>query len=65
MQYCDFTSHTSIPTLSNTNAFGGISFGCEIRVPAVLYGDWINATNWSNYADCIVPYNEDGEKVTL
>jgi hypothetical protein len=61
MQYYDFTSHTSIPTLSNTDALYGISDGCEIRVPTSLYWDWINATNWSNYEDYIVPYNENGE----
>lgn len=54
VQYYDFTSHTSIPTLSNTNAFTNIKTGCEIRVPAALYNDWINADNWSTYSDYIV-----------
>lgn len=54
VQYYDFTSHTNIPTLSNTNAFENIKTGCEIRVPAALYNDWINADNWSTYSDYIV-----------
>lgn len=50
----DFTRHTAVPTLSNTAAFMGIPADCEIRVPAVLYDEWIAATNWSTYADYIV-----------
>ena len=59
-QYCynmcfyDFTSHTTVPTLSATNVFNGIPSGCEIRVPAALYDEWIAATNWSTYAKYIV-----------
>ncbi len=50
----DFTSHTAVPTLSNTNAFQNISPDCEIRVPAALYDEWIAATNWATYASNIV-----------
>ena len=50
----DFTNCTSVPTLSNTNAFTGISADCEIRVPAALADEWKAATNWSTYADHIV-----------
>ena len=59
-QYCygvafyDFTNHTSVPTLTNTNAFTGIAADCEIRVPAALVDEWKAATNWSTYADKIV-----------
>lgn len=59
-QYCngisfyDFTRHTSIPTLSDTNAFGGIAADCQIRVPAALVDEWKAATNWATYADYIV-----------
>ena len=52
--YYDFTNHSAVPTLSNTNAFSGISSDCEIRVPAALYDEWIAATNWSTYASYIV-----------
>ena len=54
MCFYDFTSHTTVPTLSATNAFSGNQTGCEIRVPAALYDEWIAATNWSTYASYIV-----------
>jgi len=54
IRYFDFTNHTAVPTLSNTNAFTGIPADCEIRVPAALYDEWIAATNWSTYASQIV-----------
>ena len=54
MKFYDFTSHTSIPTLSGTNAFNNIPSDCEIRVPANLYDLWIKATNWSSLVDKIV-----------
>lgn len=52
--FYDFTSHTSIPTLADTNAFTSIPSDCVIKVPAALYDEWIAATNWSTYADHIV-----------
>ena len=54
VRYYDFTNHTAVPTLSNTNAFTGIPADCEIRVPAALAEEWKAATNWSTYADKIV-----------
>ena len=54
IQLYDFSQHTSVPTLSNTNAFEGINANCAIKVPALLYGEWIAATNWSTYASYIV-----------
>ncbi len=54
IRYYDFTSHTAVPTLSNTNAFNGIAADCEIRVPAALYDEWKAATNWATYAGNIV-----------
>ena len=54
VRYYDFTRHTAVPTLSNTNAFNNISADCEIRVPAALADEWKAATNWSTYADHIV-----------
>ena len=53
VRYYDFTNHTSVPTLSNTNAFNSIPTDCEILVPAALYDEWIAATNWSTYASYI------------
>ena len=52
--FYDFSNHTSVPTLENTNAFTGISADCQIRVPASLVDTWKAATNWSTYADYIV-----------
>ena len=56
--YCvafyDFTAHTTVPTLSDTNAFTGIAADCQIRVRAALVDAWKADTNWSTYADHIV-----------
>ena len=52
--FYDFTACTSVPTLSNTNAFSSIAADCQIRVPASLVDAWKAATNWSTYADHIV-----------
>lgn len=49
----DFTHCTSVPPLSNTNAFLGINTSAKILVPAYLYDEWIVATNWAAYADYI------------
>lgn len=49
----DFTEFTEIPVLADKNAFGGILSTCKIKVPVVLYEDWIKAENWSHYADHI------------
>ena len=50
----DFTSWTAIPTLSNTNAFTGISSQCVMKVPSALYDRMIAATNWSTYKKYMV-----------
>jgi hypothetical protein len=54
MKFYDFTKHTAVPTLSNTNAFQSMYSNYEIRVPAALYDEWKAATNWSTYASKIV-----------
>ena len=54
----DFSTSTSVPTLSNTNAFSGINGICKIIVPDALYEDWIASTNWSTYADYIYKDSE-------
>lgn len=54
LAYIDFTQHTAVPTLANTNALTGIRADCEIRVPAALYDEWVAATNWATYAANIV-----------
>lgn len=52
LQYIDFSSHTSIPTLSDKYVFDSTT--CEFRVPSALLDEWKVATNWSTYADRIV-----------
>ena len=56
--FYDFRTHTSVPTLSNTDAFGSIPSDCKIVVPDALYDEWIAATNWSTYASKIVKASE-------
>lgn len=56
MVACVFSGNTSVPTLSNVNAFN--SNTCLIIVPDNLYDEWIAATNWSTYADRIVKASE-------
>ena len=50
----DFSNATSVPTLSNTNAFNCINGLCKIKVPSALYNSWITASGWSSLADYIV-----------
>jgi hypothetical protein len=50
----DFSTHTSIPTLVNVNAFNQISALCVINVPASLFDEWKIATNWNTYANYMV-----------
>lgn len=52
--YFDFTNHTAVPTLSDSNAFYKSPSALEFRVPAALYDEWIAATNWTTYASNIV-----------
>lgn len=54
MAVYDFTQHTSVPTLSSTNAFSSIPSDCKIKVPASLLSSWKAATNWSTYASKII-----------
>ena len=54
MRYYDFSACTSVPALSNTNAFNNIPSDCQMLIPAALYDEWSAATNWAIYADHIV-----------
>lgn len=49
----DFTRNTVVPALDDVNAFTSINASAKIRVPSVLYSEWIAATNWSNYKSYI------------
>lgn len=55
---CDFSRHTSVPTLVNTGTFANINAICKIIVPDNLYDRWIAASNWSTYADYIYKASE-------
>lgn len=55
----DFSSHTSVPTLQDSNAFYSINALCKIIVPDSLYDEWIAAPYWSNYADYIYKASEE------
>ena len=50
----DFTNCTSVPTLGGTY-LNTINRTCKIKVPANLYEQWKTASNWSTYADYLVP----------
>ena len=52
----DFSNHTSIPTLANSNAFSGCKG--KIIVPDSLYTTWIAASNWSALSSQIVKASE-------
>ena len=54
MRYYDFSACTSVPALSNTNAFNKLPSDCQMLIPAALADAWKAATNWSTYADHIV-----------
>ena len=54
MRYYDFSACTSVPALSNTNAFNSIPSDCQMLIPAALVDAWKAATNWSTYANYIV-----------
>ena len=56
--FYDFSTHTSVPTLSNVSAFSNISSDSKIIVPDALYDEWITATNWSSYANIIIKQSE-------
>ena len=54
MRYYDFSACTSVPALSNTNAFNNIPSDCQILITAALYDEWSTATNWTTYASYMV-----------
>ena len=50
----DFSTFTTIPTLSNTNAFTNINGICKMKIPSALIDEWKTATNWATYANYMV-----------
>lgn len=47
LELLDFRSATSVPTLTNQNAFSSVPSTCKVVIPDDLYDTWISATNWS------------------
>ena len=62
LQYLDFTSVNKISALNSTSGvFGGTTpTTAKVIVPASLYDTWVSHTNWSNFADRIVPDTMEG-----
>jgi hypothetical protein len=54
----DFRQSTSIPTLSNSNAFNQIPEDCIIVIPDSLYSSWTTTTNWSSHSPKMVKASE-------
>lgn len=55
MELYDFTACEQVPTITVTTFDSALPSGCEIRVPAELYYDWVAAEYWSNYLNNIEP----------
>ena len=54
MRYYDLSACTTIPALSNTNAFDNIPSDCQMLIPSALFDEWSAATNWATYASYMV-----------
>lgn len=54
VSFFDFRRASTIPSLSNTNAFQNLYSYCQIVVPDNLYDGWITASNWATYASKII-----------
>jgi hypothetical protein len=54
LAYLDFSEHTSVPTLGNSNVFNSVSSDCKIIVPDNLYNDWVATNYWSNISSHII-----------
>lgn len=50
----DFTSHTSVPSLSSAGAFSSGASDYKIWIPSSLYSEWVNATTWKDIGGRIV-----------
>lgn len=53
----DFSNCEAVPELSQSDALSLTNAICKILVPAGLYDEWINSTNWADYADNITAYS--------
>lgn len=53
-----FLKNTSVPTLSNVNAFNNLPDTYKIVIPDNLYSSWTGASNWSSISSHIVKESE-------
>lgn len=58
LEIIDFSTHTSVPTLSSTSSFSTISKQAKIVVPDSLYSTWTTATNWLTFENQIYKASE-------
>jgi len=54
LAYIDFSKHTSVPYLEDSNVSYGLSSDCKIIVSDAMYEQWIAATNWSALSSKII-----------
>lgn len=54
----DLSNLEAVPTLSNTDAFSGISSICTIKVDPTLKTNYASATNWKTYKNYMI-YEEE------
>lgn len=55
----DFSSHTSVPSISNVNVFTNINAITKIIVPDNLYDEWIATSRWIDYSSYIYKVSEE------
>lgn len=54
LAYIDFSKHTSVPYVEDSDVFYGLSSDCKIIVSDAMYEQWIAATNWSALSSKII-----------
>jgi hypothetical protein len=54
LRYCDFSKHTSVPTLQGSKCFYNTPDDFKVIVPDTLYSSWTAATNWSSIKSKII-----------
>ena len=62
LKVLDFSGASSIPTLTNVNAFSNVLSTYVVVVPDTLYDSWIVATNWASISSHIVKASEHTEE---
>ena len=55
LRYIDFSNHTSVPTLSSTDSFTGVSPLCKVYIPPALVNSWKAAAQWNALVSFLTP----------